>query len=116
MLSKDALIAIIKRISVFANQASNMVKFDLVDNALTVSSQDIDFSTSAEESYEVFYQGEPMQIGFKASFLLELLSTIQSDEIEIQLSDPSKAVLIVPVQNSFGWNSTSLLMPMQLND
>lgn len=115
-IDKGTLTAIIKRVSVFSNQASNMVKFDLSSNALTVSAQDIDFSTSAEESFELDYIGTPMQIGFKAEFLLELLSNMQASEIEIQLSDPSRAALIVPVKNEFGWDNLSLLMPLMLND
>lgn len=115
-IDKGTLISIIKRVSVFSNQASNMVKFDLSSNALSVSAQDIDFSTSAEENFELDYNGTPMQIGFKAEFLLELLSNMQASEIEIQLSDPSRAALIVPVKNEFGWDNLSLLMPLTLND
>lgn len=115
-IDKGTLTSIIKRVSVFSNQASNMVKFDLSSNALTVSAQDIDFSTSAEESYELDYVGTPMQIGFKAEFLLELLTNMQASEIEIQLSDPSRAALIVPVKNEYGWDNLSLLMPLKLND
>ena len=115
-IDKGTLTSIIKRVSVFSNQASNMVKFDLSSNALTVSAQDIDFSTSAEESYELDYVGTPMQIGFKAEFLLELLTNMQASEIEIQLSDPSRAALIVPVKNEYGWDNLSLLMPLMLND
>lgn len=116
VIDKGTLTAIIKRVSVFSNQSSNMVKFDLSSNALSVSAQDIDFSTSAEESFELDYVGMPMQIGFKAEFLLELLSNMQASEIEIQLSDPSRAALIVPVKNEFGWDNLSLLMPLMLND
>lgn len=115
-IDKGTLISIIKRVSVFSNQASNMVKFDLSSNALTVSAQDIDFSTSAEENFELDYNGTPMQIGFKAEFLLELLTNMQASEIEIQLSDPSRAAFIVPVKNEFGWDNLSLLMPLMINN
>lgn len=114
-ISKSSLSAIIKRVSVFANEKSNLVKFDISNNALLVSAQDIDYSTSAEESTEISYDGTPMQIGFKSAFLIDQLDNIQSDEVELQLSDPSRAALIVPISGGSGWDSTYLLMPMQLN-
>lgn len=115
-ISKSVLSAIIKRVSVFANEASSLVKFDIDDNALTVSAQDIDYSTAAEENTEIDYDGTPMKIGFKSGFLLDLLKNMQSDEVELQLSDPSRAALIVPIGSGSGWDSTYLLMPMMLSE
>lgn len=116
IISKDSLSAIIKRVSVFASEASSLVKFDISNNALIVTAQDIDYSTAAEESTEISYDGMPMQIGFKYTFLLDLLKNIHSDEVEVQLSDPSRAALLMPIGSGSAWDSTYLLMPMQLND
>lgn len=115
-ISKSSLSAIIKRVSVFASEASSLVKFDISNNALIVTAQDIDYSTAAEESTEISYDGMPMQIGFKYTFLLDLLKNIHSDEVEVQLSDPSRAALLMPIGSGSAWDSTYLLMPMQLND
>lgn len=114
-ISKSSLSAIVKRVSVFANEASSLVKLDIDNNALTVSAQDIDYSTAAEENIAIEYDGTPMQIGFKYTFLLDLLKNMHTDEVELQLSDPSRAALIVPIGGCLGWNSTYLLMPMLLN-
>lgn len=116
VISKDTLSAIIKRVSVFSNQASSLVKFDISSNCLVVSAQDIDFSIAAEENIDIEYSGTPMSIGFKYSFLLDLLANIHSSEVEILLSEPSKAALIVPTVNNSGWDCTSLLMPLMLNE
>lgn len=115
-ISKSSLSAIIKRVSVFASEASSLVKLDIDNNALTVSAQDIDYSTAAEENIAIEYDGTPMQIGFKYTFLLDLLKNIHTDEVELQLSDPSRAALIVPIGSGSGWDSTYLLMPVMLND
>lgn len=114
-ISKDSLSAIIKRVSVFASEASSLVKLDISNNALIVSAQDIDYSTAAEESTEISYDGEPMAIGFKSTFLLDILKNIHTDEVEVQLSDPKRAALLMPIGGGSGWDSTYLLMPMQLN-
>lgn len=113
-LSRDILIAILKRVSVLGNKQSNLVAFDITNNALTVTAQDIDYSTASEESTEISYSGDSMKIGFKATFLIELLKNISSDEIKISFSDPTRASLITPVHNSSGFKQTSLLMPMLL--
>lgn len=113
-LSRDILIAILKRVSVLGNKQSNLVAFDITNNALTVTAQDIDYSTASEESTEISYSGDAMKIGFKATFLIELLKNINSDEIRISLSDPTRASLITPSHNSSVFKQTSLLMPMLL--
>lgn len=113
-LSRDILIAILKRVSVLGNKQSNLVAFDITNNALTVTAQDIDYSTASEESTEISYSGYTMKIGFKATFLIELLKNISSDEIKISFSDPTRASLITPSHNSSGFKQTSLLMPMLL--
>lgn len=115
-IDKSALSAIIKRVSVFSNQASNMIKLQLSDNTLIVSAQDLDFSTAAEEKENIEYNGKPMSIGFKYSFLLDLITNIQASDIEIQLSEPSKAALIVPIPNNSEWDNISLIMPIILTD
>lgn len=115
-ISKSSLSAIIKRVSVFASEASSLIKLDIDNNALTVSAQDIDYSTAAEENIAIEYDGTPMQIGFKYRFLLDLLKNIHTDEVELQLSDPSRAALIIPIGGGSGWDSTYLLMPMSLNN
>lgn len=116
ILNKDSLTAIIKRVSVFGNKQTKLIRVDLSNNAIDVTSQDIDYSTSAKESAEVEYYGDEMSVGFKSTFLIELLNSIESGEVELQLSDPSKAALIVPTQNKEGYKLTTLLMPMMLND
>ena len=115
-LSRDILMAIVKRVSVFGNKASNLVKFSLSPNKLTVSAQDIDFSTAAEETTDIDYGGQDFTIGFKSTFLIELLANMPTSDIEIQMTSADKAAVIIPTQNMAGYNHLSLLMPMQLND
>lgn len=115
-LSRDILVSILKRVSVLGNKQSNLVAFDISNNALTVTAQDIDYSTASEESTEISYSGDPMKIGFKATYLIELLKNTSSDEINISLTDPTKAAIIMPVYNNSGFKQTSLLTPMVLSD
>ncbi len=106
----------LKRVSVFSNQASSLVKLQLKVNEMKVSAQDIDFSTSAEEHIVCQFDGNDLSIGFKATFLIEILGNITSDEVSIELADPSRAGLILPSENDENEDLLMLLMPMMLND
>ncbi len=116
VVDRQTILIAAKRVSVFANPGTGLIKLALSNNSINISAQDIDFSTSAEETIECSYDGEPMNIGFKAPFLIDILSAVQSNEVVIELSDPSKAGLILPFENEEGEDIVMLLMPMLLND
>jgi DNA polymerase III subunit beta len=106
----------LRRVSVFANQASNLVKLQLTGNQLTISAQDIDFSISAYERIKCNYDGDDMEIGFKSLFLIEILSNLTSGDVIFELSDPSRAGIMVPAEvETEGEDVLMLLMPMMIN-
>ncbi len=115
-LDRLAFLNALKRVSVFSNQASNLIRLQLSDKNIIVSAQDIDFSTAAEETIPCEYAGTTMNIGFKSSFLIEILNNIPASDISLELSDPSRAGLIIPVENEENEDLLMLLMPMMLND
>ncbi len=105
----------LKRISVFSNQASNLVKLQLTGNQITISAQDIDFSISAHERLNCQYDGEDMEIGFKSVFLIEILANLSSQEVVIELSDPSRAGIMLPLEKeNEDEDVLMLLMPMMI--
>lgn len=103
------------RVSLFSSQASNLVKLMLASNEMTVSAQDIDFSISAYEKLGCQYEGMDMEIGFKSNFLAEIIDNLSSTDVVIELSDPSRAGLFFPLQNSENEEELMLLMPMMIN-
>jgi DNA polymerase III subunit beta len=106
----------LKRVSVFSNQASNLVKLQLKGNQVMVSAQDIDFSISAYERIKCQYEGEEIEIGFKSVFLLEILSNIASQDVMIELADPTRAGLFLPAETeNEAEDLLMLLMPMMIN-
>ena len=106
----------LKRVSVFSNPASSLVKLQLKENQMKVSAQDIDFSTAAEELIACQFTGVELSIGFKATYLIEILNNINSTEVVVELADPSRAGLIIPAENEENEDLLMLLMPMMLND
>ena len=115
-IDRSAFISALKRVSVFSNAASSLIKLRLDLNNIQISGQDIDFSTSAEETMMCQYEGTPMSIGFKSTFLIDILNNISSQEIVIELADPSRAGVIVPIEQEAEEDLLMLLMPMMLND
>jgi DNA polymerase-3 subunit beta len=106
----------LKRVSVFSNQASNLVKLHLKGNEITVSAQDIDFSISANERIKCQYEGDDVEIGFKSVFLLEILANISSQDVTIELADPTRAGLFLPAETeNAAEDLLMLLMPMMIN-
>ncbi len=106
----------VKRVSVFANQASNLVKLTIGGNQLVVSAQDIDFSISAVERLSCEYEGDDMEIGFKSTFLQEILSNLPSTDVRLEMSDPSRAGLLLPEEKEDEDEDVlMLLMPMMIN-
>lgn len=115
-IGKADLNGAIKRVSVFANQASSLVKLELSKDLIKLSAQDIDFSTAADETVACGYTGTAMAIGFKGHLLTELISAIPSSDLQMSFFDPSRATLITPVDDKPEDKLTYLLMPMMLND
>ena len=115
-LDRLSLLNALKRVSVFSNPSIGLVKLQLSENEIVITAQNIDFLTSAEEKIDCNYEGTVMNIGFKAIFLIEILDNIPSSDIRIELSDPSRAGLILPVEQEENEDMLTLLMPMMLND
>ena len=115
-IDRQLFIGALRRVSIFSSQASSLIKLHIENNEIKISAQDIDFSTSAEEVQSCQYDGSPMSIGFKSTFLIDILNNISSDEIIMELADPSRAGVILPAEQEVGLNLLILLMPMMLND
>ncbi len=116
IVDRVSILNALKRVQVFSNQGSNLIRLAFSPNTIHVSAQDIDFSISAEETVNCQYDGEPINIGFKSSFLIDILNNIDSSDVVFELADPSRAGLILPFENAEGEDLLMLLMPMLLNE
>lgn len=115
-VDRRGLQSALRRVLPFASESSQLIRFHIESGRFEVSSEDIDFSTSAKEQLSCEYNGSPISIGFKGSSLMEILSNLTSDNIIIQLADPSRAGIIVPAEQPKNEDILMLIMPMLLND
>ncbi len=115
-INRPALLSALRRILIFSNANSALVKLQIEGGKMKISSQDIDFSMSAEESLLCDHTDTPISIGFKGTFLMDLLNNLESEEVVFKLADPSRAGIILPTTQQEGETVLMLLMPMMLND
>ena len=115
-LDRAVFISTLRRIIVFSSASSSMVKLVFTKDMLTVSGQDVDFSTSAEEHLMCEYDGPELKIGFKGTLLIDILNNLESDEVVLAMADSSRAGLITPATQNESSEVLMLLMPLMLND
>lgn len=114
-VNRYELLSSLKRMIVYANKSTNQVLFNIQDKSLTISSQDVDLSNEATEQLSCSYQGEPMTIGFNGKYLVEMLSNMPGEHVNIELSSPSKPGIFLPTEQSTGEHLLMLIMPVMGN-
>ena len=106
----------IKRVAVCSNPTTNLIRMDISDNRVNLTAQDIDFSVSANETISCSYEGQNVTIGFKSTFLVEILSNIDTPTVIVELADSTRAGVFKPVYDDKQASETlMLLMPMMIN-
>ncbi len=115
-IDRRLLLSALRRVLPFGSKSSQLVKFKLTAGSLELSSEDIDYATKAHETLACDYAGQNMSIGFKGSSLTEILSNLDGDQVNVELADPSRAGIIVPVDQPENEDVLMLLMPMLLSD
>ena len=106
----------IKRVAVCSNPTTNLIRMDIASNRSSLAAQDIDFSVSATETISCSYDGNPGTIGFKSTFLVEILSNIDTPTVMIELADSTRAGVFKPVyDDKHAGEVLMLLMPMMIN-
>jgi DNA polymerase-3 subunit beta len=106
----------LKRIAIYANRTTNQVKLKIAGSELNISAEDLDFSNEANERLGCEHEGEDIVIGFNAKFLLEMLTNLENKEIILKLSEPNRAGLLVPRDQSEQEDLLMLVMPVMLNN
>jgi len=115
-VDRSALIGALKRVSVFCNQSSGLMKVHLENNLMKLTGQDNDYATSAEENLYCEYNNSPISVGFSCQFMLEIANILDYENLTLQLADPSRPGVIVPAEQPENEEVLMLLMPMMLND
>ena len=97
-IDRAQLLNTVRRVAVCANKASNHIKFDLKAGQLEITAQDLGFGLAAYEKLSCDYNGDDLTIGFKSSFLIEILNNMSCETLVIKFADARRAALIVPAE------------------
>jgi DNA polymerase III subunit beta len=106
----------LRRVGVFANKTTNQLVLKISGSELRLTAQDIDFAHEGNERMACQYTGEDLDIGFNAKLLTELVSNLNSEELNIELSTPSRAGIIKPTETVENEDLLMLIMPLMLNN
>jgi len=115
-LDKATFQSSLRRIAIYANKSTNQVVLNISDGSLTCSAQDLDFSNEATEQMSCEYTGDPMNIGFNAKFLIEMLGVLNTDQINLKLSTPNRAGILVPGEQPESEDLLMLVMPVMMGN
>ena len=116
-ITKSELLGSLKRISIYANKTTNQVRFKITGSEILISAEDLDFSNEANERISCEHDGDDIEIGFNAKFLIEMLSNLSSEEVKLELSLPNRAGILTPTKSdSENEEITMLVMPVMLNN
>jgi DNA polymerase-3 subunit beta len=114
-VDKAALAAALRRMSVVASDQTHRIRLAFTGGAVKFSVQTPDLG-EAQDELAVTYEGEPLEIGFNATYLLEILKYMPTDEIRMTFKAPERAATVEPV----GWDDPAsymaLVMPLRLVD
>ena len=116
IIDRSLFLNTLRRVVIFANKTTHQVRLKISGSELNISSEDLDFANEAHERLSCQYDGEDMEIGFNARFLIEMLSNISGDEVTLELSTSNRAGLLIPQSNGENENVLMLVMPVMLNN
>jgi len=114
-ISRVDFLGSLKRISIYANKTTHQVRLKITGSELQVSAEDLDFSNEANERLSCEHEGEDIEIGFNAKFLIEMLTNIGTETIRLNMSAPNKAGVILPAEKDKNEDMLMLVMPVMLN-
>lgn len=115
-IARQEFLNALKRISIFANKTSNQIRLKIEDDSLVLSAEDLDYSNEANEKLVCDYDGEPIEIGFNAKFMAEMVSNLNCKAINLEMSAPNRAGLIIPKDQAENEDLMMLIMPVMLNN
>ena len=117
VIDRDTFLKSVRKISSVASRGQQLISFNFFENKVLLVGKDIDYATSGKDEIPCQYEGDKIRIGFKASVIEDMLKVMYSQNVQLELSDPSRAGLIVPYENeNIEEEIIMLAMPLMIND
>jgi len=114
-IDKAAMTAALRRMSIVASDQTHRIRLAFTGGTVRFSVQTPDLG-EAQDELPVTYEGEPLEIGFNAMYLLEILKYMPTDEVRLSFKAPERATTVEPVGWSDPASYMALVMPLRLVD
>ncbi len=114
-INRDQMLATVKRVAVFSSSTTRQIRLELKPDEIVISAEDLDMSSEAKESVSSEYSDEPMEIGFNARYLMDVLNNIDDPEVVFEFSTPNRAGIVRPSVQDDEEDMLMLVMPVMLN-
>ncbi len=114
-INRLELLSSLRRISIYANKTTHQIRLRISQDELVISAEDLDYSNEASERLVCDYSGDDLEIGFNAKFLIEMLNNLSSNQLQLRLSAPNRAGILVPNDQDENEDILMLVMPVMLN-
>ena len=117
-MSRQDLMNSIRRVAIFSSRSTNQVKLNIQGSELQLTAEDLDYSNSASERLTCQYEGEYMEIAFNSKFITEMLSNLDTDQINLNMSAPNRAGILLPDSATADKDEDLLMlvMPVMVNN
>jgi len=113
--NREDMVSSIRRVALYASATTHQVRFDIGEEALQITAQDIDFGGDARETIKCTYHDGTMEIGFNSAYLIDILTHLDGESVTFRFSTPTRAGLISPAEQSERESVIMLVMPVRLN-
>jgi DNA polymerase-3 subunit beta len=114
-VNREDMLNAVKRVGLYSSSMTNQIRLDITSDTVTISAEDVERSSEAEETIHCDYDSEDMEIGFNSEYLNEVLSNVTCDEVVFELSSPNRAGIVLPREQAEDEDILMLIMPVMLN-
>lgn len=115
VVNREDMLNAVKRVGLYSSSMTNQIRLDITADTVTISAEDVERSSEAEEVVRCDYDSEDMEIGFNSEYLTEVLSNVDNDEVVFELSSPNRAGIVLPREQAEDEDILMLIMPVMLN-
>ena len=113
-INRLQLLNTVRRIAVCSPKASNHIKFELTQGSLEVSAQDVGFEIAAHDKVSCQYDGDDLVIGFKSTYIIEILSNLNCESVTVKFADKRRSALILPGDEEGKEKVFGIVMPVMV--
>ncbi|MEJ2722401.1 MAG: DNA polymerase III subunit beta, partial [bacterium] len=115
VVNREEITDACRRVAILSSVITHQVRLSVAKDALTVSVNTPDVGEAVEEIHCSF-ANDPMDIGYNARYLLDILKTMDTDDVTFLLDRNDNAGMLLPVGGEENMQYHCLLMPLRLND